>query len=428
MTEGHNGIEALHRAARQRYIDAHPESRARLEQAAQVMPGGNTRSSLWSDPFPLCVQSGQGCRITDVDGHEVVDLMGEYTAGIFGHSEPILAEAVAEAHRTGINLSSHSTREIELARRLTERFPSMELMRFANSGTEANLMAVALAKAATGRGTVVVFANGYHGSLMYFGSADNPMNAPHDWLILPYNDIAAAEAAFAGRGAGIAAVVVEPMQGSTGCIPGDPAFLQALRRLTGDAGAVLIFDEVQTSRMGPGGMQALLGIRPDMTVLGKYLGGGMAFGAFGGRRDLMERFDPSRPGALAHAGTYNNNSLTMAAGIAALDHILTAEALEALYRRGEALRERIETLLAGYRAPYRISGIGSLMNLHGVADDAGTATALLRLLQLELLEAGYYLAPRGLIALSLAVGETEIEGVLAALEAFLARHRDALAG
>ena len=412
-------------AAQARYEDTRATSHARLEQARAVMPGGNTRSSLWSGPFPLCIASGEGCRLTDVDGHSFVDFLGEFTAGIFGHSSPLLAQAVAEAHAKGISLSSHSEAEIGLAERLVARFPSMELLRFCNSGTEANLMAVALAKAVTGRGRIVVFDGGYHGGLMSFGGGGSPVNAPHDWLVLPYNDVAALEAAFEG-GPGIAALVVEPMLGAGGCIPATRAFLEAARRLTAEAGAVLIFDEVQTARMALGGMQDRLGITPDLTVIGKFFGGGLAFGAFGGRRDLMARFDPAQPGALPHAGTFNNNTLTMSAGIAACDHLLTGEALEALFDRGEAFRTALSELFTRHAAPYRVSGLGSIMNIHGVSPQPERAEMLRRLLQFEMLEAGYYFAARGLIALSLPLGQEETQGFLAAAEAFLLRHRDML--
>ncbi len=399
-----------------RYRARNPGSAQMLERARQVLPGGNTRSSLWADPFPLCIASGQGCRIRDVDGHDYVDMLGEFTAGIFGHSSPILAEAIATAHARGINLSSHTPYEVALAERLCARFPSLERLRFANSGTEANLMALMAARLITQRDRIVVFRGGYHGGVLTFGAGVSPVDVPFDYACLPYNDIAAAEAEFAQSGARIAAVLVEPMQGAGGCVPGDPAFLAALRRLSEDHGAILIFDEVQTARMSVGGAQARLGIIPDMTTLGKIFGGGLAFGAFGGRAEIMDRFDPARADALPHAGTFNNNSLTMAAGVAAIDHYLGAEALEALFQRGEDLKRRLTALFTERRLPFTVTGMGAIMNLHARSGEgAATDRKLLSLLHFRMQERGYYFAARGLIALSLPVGEAEISGFLAAL-------------
>ncbi|WP_334191620.1 aspartate aminotransferase family protein [Pararhodobacter sp.] len=410
-------VEAAYAAARAAYVARNPRSAAALDRARQVLPGGNTRSSLWSEPFPLCIESGAGCRIRDVDGHEYVDLLGEFTAGIFGHSSPVLARALADAHARGINLSSHTPYEVALAERLCARFPSMDRVRFANSGTEANLMAVTAARRITGRDRIVVFNGGYHGGFLTFAGGGSPVNVPFDYACLPYNDIAAAEAEFAARGAEIACILVEPMLGAGGCIPGDPAFLQALRRLASAHGAYLIFDEVQTARMSLGGAQARLGIIPDMTTVGKFFGGGLAFGAFGGRAEIMDHFDPARPGALPHAGTFNNNSLTMAAGVAAIDTYLTADALDALYARGEALRATLTALFAARALPFRVSGMGAIMNIH---PDSGLGREgdqkLLALLHLTMQERGYYFAARGLMALSFAVGEAELAGFTAALE------------
>lgn len=416
LTERYSRLDAVLAAALDRYQDRNPASRAALERAKKVLPGGNTRSSLWVNPFPLCIEGGEGCRIRDVDGHVYVDLLGEFTAGIFGHSSPVLAQALADAHARGINLSSHTPYEVELAERLVARFPSMDLLRFANSGTEANLMAVTAARLVTGRERVVVFRGGYHGGVLTFGHGNAPVNVPFDFACLPYDDIAAAKAEFAANGASIAAVLVEPMQGAGGCLPASPAFLQALRDLCTQSGAILIFDEVQTARMSLGGAQARLGIIPDMTTVGKFFGGGLAFGAFGGKAEIMERFDPSRADALPHAGTFNNNSLTMAAGVAALDHYLGEAALDALFARGEALRAALNALFVEMALPFEVTGMGSIMNIHarsGLAPEVDRK--LLTLLQLTLQERGYYIAARGLMALSLAVGEAEIAGLLAAL-------------
>lgn len=400
--------------ARDRYVERNPESRARFMVAAASMPGGNTRSSLFHDPFPLCMMSGSGCRLTDADGHEYIDFLGEFTAGIFGHSPQPLKDAIHAALDDGINLSSHNRLEGELAALIRARFASMELLRFTNSGTEANLMALAAAKAFTGRSKVLVFEGGYHGGVLSFPKRATPVNVPHQFLIAPYNDLARTCALISENRDDLAAILVEPMLGAGGCVPGDPQFLTGLREAASKAGAMLIFDEIQTSRLSVGGRQGLLGIAPDLTTIGKFFGGGLAFGCFGGRREIMQLFDPRRADALGHAGTFNNNTLTMAAGIAAINRLLTKESLDAVNARGEKLRGDLNALFAAHGAPFRVTGLGSLMNIHPMVP-AESADALRKLLFFDLAERGIYVAMRGLMALSFPVGDSETAALFAAL-------------
>jgi glutamate-1-semialdehyde 2,1-aminomutase len=216
--------------------------------------------------------------------------------------------------------------------------------------------------------------------------------------------------------------MVEPMLGAGGCIPGTPEFLRSLRRDADRTGAVLIFDEIQTSRLSVGGRQGLLGIEPDLTTIGKFFGGGLAFGCFGGRRDIMEIFDPRRPNAVPHAGTFNNNTLTMAAATAAVSCLLTAEALDVLNGRGERLRGSMLEMFRTADAPFTVTGLGSLMNIHPVAPRP-IAEDLRKLLFFELAAAGIYVAARGLIALSLTITDDDIAHLLRALERFLTKHK-----
>ncbi len=407
-------LDRMLAAATDDYVARNPASRAQHDRAATAMPGGNTRTSLFHDPFPLCMVRGQGARLTDADGHEYIDFLGEFTAGIFGHSPAPLKQAIAAALDEGINLSGHNRLEAELAALICARFPSMDLLRFTNSGTEANLMALAAAVAHTGRRKVVVFEGGYHGGVLVFPPGGSPVTVPHRFVTAPYNDAAAARALIDSD---TAAILVEPMLGAGGCLPGTPAFLGALREAATAAGAVLIFDEIQTSRLAPGGQQAVLGITPDMTTIGKFFGGGLAFGCFGGRRDIMDLFDPRRPGSLGHAGTFNNNTLTMAAGIAAAG-LLTAEALAEVNGRGERFRAALNTLFENRRAPFHVTGLGSLMNLHA-RGDAG----LRKLMFLDLLRDGIYFAQRGLIALSFAITDDDIAAFIAATDRFVTDRR-----
>jgi glutamate-1-semialdehyde 2,1-aminomutase len=401
--------------ARERYTRANPTSASWAQRAAAVLPGGNTRSVLQFDPFPFRVASAEGKHLVDVDGHRYVDLLGNYTAGLLGHSpEPVRAAAHA-AIDGGWALGAVHPNEVRLAELIAGRFPSIEQVRFTNSGTEANLMALALATNHTGRSRVLVFEGGYHGGVITF-AGHRDVNVPHHWIVSTYNDVAAVDAVFAEHGDSIAAVLVEPLQGSAGCIPGDPVFLRSLRHHCDAAGSVLIFDEVMSSRLARGGAQELLGITPDVTTLGKYLAGGFTFGAFGGRRELMAAFDASAGGRLGHAGTFNNNVVSMAAGVATLTEVLTPEVLSATNARGDRLRSELDATFTRAGVPMCVTGSGSLMNVHGTAGPV-TSTADLRaaddrwkeLLFFDALDAGFYLARRGFIALSIEITDADVD-------------------
>jgi len=415
------------------YVTRNPKSFERFEAATAVMPGGNTRSSLHYDPFPLTFVRGEGCRVWDADGHEYLDFLGEYTAGVYGHSDPAIRAAIVSALDRGINLSGPSGLEADLARIICDRFPSIELVRFTNSGTEANLMALAAAAAFTGRRKILVFEGAYHGGVLSFANGGSPVNVPHEFLLSTYNDIDRTLRLIEAHRSELAAILVEPMIGSGGCIPADVDFLQALRRAATVEGAMLIFDEVMTSRLAPGGRQQALNILPDLCTLGKYLGGGMSFGAFGGRRDVMQQFDPRRPGGLPHAGTFNNNVVTMAAGMAGLTKVFVPAAVEVLNARGEALRARLNALCRGRGARFQFTGIGSLMSAHATdgsirtpLDAARGDAGVKALFFFDMLSRGVYLARRGFIALSLSIGDAEIDHFVEAFEHFLDARRDLL--
>lgn len=408
--------------AREAYVAARPASRALHERARQVMPGGNTRTVLIYSPFPTAMESGEGCYLRDIDGREYLDLCGEYTAGLFGHSEQRIHDAVRAALGRGINLAAVGEAETSLAGLVCGRFPSVELVRFTNSGTEANLMALTAARAFSGRDTVMAFRGGYHGGVLLFPlSGTNPATVPFPFVMADYNDTGGAVSVIRQNADRLAAVIVEPMLGSGGCIPARPEFLAALRKATAEVGAVLIFDEVMTSRMSAGGLQQRLGVTPDMTTLGKYMAGGMSFGAFGGRGEIMGLFD----GRIAHAGTFNNNVLSMAAGNVALGEIFTAEAAETLFDRGEAMRARLNAILARAGTVMHFTGIGSMATaqfragpIERPAPPTPEEEALRELFFFDMLASGIYLAKRGMIALSLPVGEAELERLATAVADF----------
>ena len=412
-------------AARTHYAQQRPESRDWADRARRVQPGGNTRSVLHFEPFPFRVDSATGCELHDVDGHRYIDLLGNYTAGLLGHSPAAVFDAACEALANGWALGSVHRNEVRLAQLLVERFDSIDQIRFTNSGTEANLMALAAATHHTGRSKIVVFANGYHGAVLTFGAGSNPVNVPHDWLIRRYNDLGDSHSIFEELGHDIAAILVEPMQGAGGCIAGSASFLSGLRQLCDERGSLLIFDEVMTSRFPGGGAQGLLGIRPDMTTLGKYLAGGLSFGAFGGRADIMRHFDPAAGGVLGHAGTFNNNAASMAAGVATLTDVLTDEVLSGVHARGERLRAALNEAFVKNGLGMCVSGVGSLMNVHGttgpvnsVDDLADSDERLKELFFFHCLEEGFYIAPRGFISLSIEVTDAHMEAFIEVVQRF----------
>jgi glutamate-1-semialdehyde 2,1-aminomutase len=425
-------VEHALEQARAAYVAANPRSRERWEDACRWMPGGNTRTVLFHEPFPLGIVRAEGCRIWDADGHSYIDLLGEYTAGLFGHSDPVILGALRSALDGGINLSGHSMVEARFAAAVCERF-GLDLVRFTNSGTEANLMALATATVVTGRRKVLVFDGAYHGGLLVFSGGGQPINAPHEYVVGTYNDAGGAARLLEEHRKDLAAVLVEPMLGAGGCVPGEEAFLQTLADGAAAHGALLIFDEVMTSRLAPGGRQSSLGIRPDLTTLGKYLAGGMSFGAFGGRAELMALYDPRRPDAMPHAGTFNNNVLSMTAGLAALTERLKPEVLQALDDRGEALRSQLNDVLG--HTPLQVTGLGSIMAVHATdrpirnaADVAAGEGPLKELFFFDMLRRGIHLARRGFIALSLPVSDAECEEVTRAVEAFVTEHAELLGG
>jgi glutamate-1-semialdehyde 2,1-aminomutase len=429
-------IQARLAEAERNYCARHPASAERHAEAARHLPGGNTRTVLHYPPFPLTWASGRDNRLVDLDGHEFVDLLGEFSAGLYGHSEPVIQAAMKQAIDDGLVLGGPNRYEARLAAAIKERFPSIELIRFTNSGTEANLIAFSLARALSGRPRILVFDGAYHGGVFDFGPAKSRLGLPVEWLIGEFNDIETTCELIDSNSASLAAVVVEPVMGR-GCLPASNGFLGALREASASAGAILIFDEVMTSRLSPSGMQGVANVRPDLTTFGKYLGGGASFGALGGRRDLMQRFDPSSPDGFAHAGTFNNNVLSMAAGWAGLTKVFTPQACARVNTLGDRLRAALNAAATARQGPLRATGFGSLVGLHFTTRGAPTRpreayspdpqseqaqTAVKALFHLEMLARGYFFSRRGYIALPLPTTAADCDGFVAAVDDFLARN------
>jgi glutamate-1-semialdehyde 2,1-aminomutase len=359
-------------------------------RAADMFPGGvnsPVRAFRSVDTEPVILADGDGARVSDVDGRTYIDYIGGWGPAILGHGHPAVVAAIRSQAGRGFALGSTGPLEIELAERIRARMPSMERLRFTSSGTEAVMSAVRLARAATGRDLIVKFAGGYHGhsdgllveagsglaTHAIPGSAGVLAAAAAATVVLPYNDRAAVAFAFAEHAGRIAAVVVEPVAANVGVIPPAPGFLEDLRDLTECDGSLLIFDEVITGfRVASGGAQERYGVWPDLTTLGKIIGGGMPIGAYGGRRDVMALVAPEGP--VYQAGTLSGHALSMAAGIATLDALDDA-AYEQLEATGERLTGGLRAAATAAGREVAISRVGSLLTVffaaHPPTDAAG---------------------------------------------------------
>jgi len=422
--------EALNEA-KAKYAASHPASRAVHEKAVASLPGGNTRTGIFFDPFPIAFARGEGATLWDAEGHAYTDFISEATAGIYGHSHPEIRRAVEKRLSLGWNLGGHTALESELAEVLISRFPSIERVRFVNSGTEANMFNLQVARVHTQRPAVMGFNGCYHGGFLTFTAATNPLNVPFETVVGEYNDVDGTAALIDRNASKLAAVILEPMLGGGGCIAASPEFMAMLRERTRKHGILLVLDEVMTSRLSPGGLQAVMGIEPDLTSLGKYIGGGFSAGAFGGRADLMDLFDPRRPDALPHSGTYNNNVFTLSAGIAGLTKAYTPEAAVALNARGDKLRGQLNAVAEKAGVAMQFTGIGSMLCVHmrrgeirTPADGAKGNAKLRELFFFDLLEQGLHVMPkRGMLALSLPLTEADFSRLIAGVEEFVAARK-----
>jgi glutamate-1-semialdehyde 2,1-aminomutase len=426
-------MESLNQAiedARARYASANPLSMAADKAAERFLPGGNTRSVLYFEPFPLTMAAGEGAELVDLDGHRYVDFVGEYSAGLFGHSDEIIKSAVHQALDQGVAMGAPTPYERELAGMLCSRFPALEQIRFCNSGTEANIMAMTTARVITGRNKLLVFNGAYHGGVINFPAGGSVLNVPFDFVLADYNDIEGTAELIRRVGDELAAVVVEPILGAGGNIPGNRKFLEMLRRMTKETGALLIFDEVKTARIGPAGTQGLLGIDPDLTTLGKFIGGGLPTGAFGGKAEFMAHYNPKKQGSWNHAGTFNNNICSMAAGCAALSKIYTPQRAAEFFEWSEAFRLSLNEMFAAKGVPMYGNGMGSIIAIHfsskptkRTTDISAGCQSLRPLLHMALLLEGVLVCKRGDLFLSLPMTESHLARARLALEKFVDRYK-----
>ncbi|MEA2548192.1 MAG: glutamate-semialdehyde -aminomutase, partial [Chloroflexota bacterium] len=302
------------------YLARTPRSRALYERAIGSLPGGSTRTTVYSAPYPPYAAHGAGLALTDVDGNVYRDFLGNYTSLIHGHAHPAVVAAVEAQVRRGSAFAAPTETEVELAEELKRRVPSIERLRFTSSGTEATMFAIRAARAFTGRALIAKFDHSYHGThdQVMAGSPGVPDAIGGLIVELPWGSPDAIEAALRGREAELAAIIVEPVQGAGGVRPPDQGFLEFLRAYCDRVGAVLIFDEIISFRIAPGGAQEVYGVRPDLTTLGKIIAGGYPLAAFGGRADVMAIFDARQARAVSHGGTFNGNPVAAAAGLATL--------------------------------------------------------------------------------------------------------------
>ncbi|MBI2525596.1 MAG: aspartate aminotransferase family protein [Candidatus Rokubacteria bacterium] len=431
------------------YTAKTPRSRALFEEALRVMPGGNSRTTTFFDPYPFYISRGSGARIWDADGVERLDFNGNYTSLILGHANPAVVRAIQEQATRGMCFPGPSEQEIRLAEILTARIPSMEVIRFANSGTEATMHAIRVARASTGRSRIAKFEGAYHGTHDWVlvsvspdpaqaGSRKRPKSVA--WsagippavlkhvVVLPWNDLAACTAILEKHAAELAALIIDPMLANAGMIPAGEGFLEGLRAATSRLGILLIFDEVISFRVARGGAQERFGVRPDLTTLGKIIGGGLAVGAFGGRAEVMNFYDPrGGRGRINHGGTFNANPLTMAGGVATLEQ-LTPEAYARLDALGDRLRDGVRRMLQRKKRPGQVTGAGSLFWLHWTKRRLGDfrsarpedPRAPMRLF-MGLVNEGVLMSQRGLGACSLAMSEADVDRFVEALGRVLDR-------
>lgn len=418
-----------------------------FQEAADIIPGGVNSPARTFDSVggsPLFIERAEGAYIEDADGNEYVDYVGSWGPMLFGHADPAVVEAVEAAAQRSTSFGAPAEVEIRLAQLIVNLVPSIDMVRMVNSGTEATMSAVRLARGYTGRDKFIKFEGNYHGHGDFFliaagsgmaslGKPDSPgvtTGNASDTLLARYNDLDHVRELVAQYGEEIAAIIVEPVAGNMGCIPPEPGFLDGLRTLCTENGSVLIFDEVMTGfRVAPGGAQEYYGVTPDLTTLGKIIGGGMPVGAYGGKRDIMEHIAPTGP--VYQAGTLSGNPLAMRAGYAVLNRIAENPSIyEDLETYGQRLQEGMKTNLEAADIDYYATRVGSMGSLFFTGDkvvDFETArhtdTDMYARYFHAMLDEGIYLAPSAFECYfySTTHGERELERTLEAQRSALQR-------
>lgn len=366
------------------YRQATPRSAELFARALACLPHGVTRDPVWREPYPLYLDHGRGAHLVDVDGRRYVDWWNNATALVLGHADRRVVDAVQRAAETGLSYAGPTRAEIEMAERLVDRVPSAERVRFTNSGSEAVMLALQIARAASGRPGVVKFEGAYHGGydpvavsvttpLDAVGPAVRPervhegtgisAHASQDTIVLPWNDLDAVASLLDSVEHAIGAILVEPVANKQGVLTPSAGYLEGLRRLADRHGVILVFDEVISFRVAAGGAQAHYGVTPDLTTLGKVIGGGMPVGAVVGRWAVMQHLRRGAPDGVGHMGTFNANPMTLAAGSATLDALDDA-AYARLTELGDRARSRLRDAIRAADVPWQVTGVASLFKVH----------------------------------------------------------------
>ena len=416
------GVEKKYEEA---YKKRTKKSRAASERARKFLPGGETRMSIYFPPHPLWIDRAKGCRFVDLDGNEYIDFNNCYSALVLGHAHPKVMKAVKEQIMRGTAHPALMPVVIRWAELLCRRVKSIDRVRFTNSGTEAVMMAIRVARGFTGRDKIIKMEGGYYGS---YDAVVHPSDAPglprsvlEDSITIPYNDEQAAERAVLENKGKVAAVISEGMMGAAGQIPPKDGYLRFLRKLTEENGVLLILDEVQCFRVGHGGVQGIFGIEPDLTTLGKIIGGGFPVGAFGGRKEIMD-FCSADSHKVYHSGTFNGNPVTAIAGITTLEQFSFREVAR-INKLGEMISEGIGRVFVKLGIKGQVTGMGSLRNLHfspvpvvngKTAEEANKE--IQRLLHFALMERGIFVSNRTSLSTCTPMTKKEINTAIAAVE------------
>jgi glutamate-1-semialdehyde 2,1-aminomutase len=409
------------------YMEKFPVSRARHEQLINYIPGGATRSLSYFKPYPIHIDYGQGAYVFTHEGHKLFDVTNAYGAIVHGHGDPDVVRAVQQGIVRGSQYSTPTNGQYKLAKLLCERIPGFERVRFVNSGTEATLFALRTARAYTGKDKILKMTGGFHGThdCVAASTKKNVITAgiPHgmtqDMLEVPFNDFSALEKAVKENADQLAAVIMEPFLGAGGVVLPEPGYLEHARKVTLDNNILLIFDEIFSYRVNTGGCQKLYGVTPDLTTVGKVVGGGLPIGVFGGKKEIMNIFcheNTDKP--LYHSGTFNGYETVMQAGYAALSKY-DEKAVTDINKLGEQLQKGLLKSFKANGLNIQSNHIGSLLNLHFVNEPITTAEQVLTseeqlhtLMHLSLLNKGIFTIPRGLFILSTIMTQKEIDHLI----------------
>ncbi|MGD9240385.1 MAG: aspartate aminotransferase family protein [Desulfobacterales bacterium] len=406
------------------YRQKSPKSAKVIEDASKYVPDGDMRISIWFEPYPTVMAKGDGCHLYDVDGNDYLDFSNNWTSMILGNNHPRVVEAICNQAPLGSAMAAPHEAVFEWARILCERIPSVERARFCTSGTEALMFAVRAARAFTGKDKILKMEGNYHGSYdimeMQVGWRRLPPGLPksveQDVLVTPFNDKETATKLIEENKDDLAAVVVEGIMGAAGMIPPENDYLRHLKEVAAKNDVLLIVDEVISFRLATGGAQQIFDVAPDLTALGKTIGGGMPVGAFGGREDVMAVYSPKHKHPAHHAGTFVATPIAVAAGIAGLKE-MTAETLDRINALGWSMKKNLQSALDDLKIKIQIKGYGSLQQLHFTSEpvfDAQTAfftqdRDLLRLFHLSLMNKGIFIPNRGFFAISTPMSEAETD-------------------